>query len=121
MVRKYLYPTVVGIENGPQTSMWTRSNKWTALLLSKGKGSLFYFAKGHTLQSLVQQFCKKGKRWPKEWSFISDGCPNLECRREYKLAWEIEEEKAVKELNLCLRRKSSRDLEALERLDPCNR
>ena len=105
----------------PQTSMWTRSNEWIVLLLSKGNGSLFCFAKGHTMQSLVQQFCKKGKRWPKEWIFISDGCPNLECHREYKLAWETEEEKAVKELNLFLRRKSSRDLEAFERLDPCNR
>ena len=118
MVRKYLCSTVVGMENGPQTSMWTRSNEWTTLLLSKGKGSLFCFAKGHTTQSLVQQFCKKGKRWPKEWSFISDGCPNLECHREYKLAGETEEEKAVKELNLFLRRKSSRDLEAVERLEP---
>ena len=121
IVRKYLCPVVVGIENGPQTSMWTRSNEWTALLLSKGKGGLFFFAKWHTIQYLVQQFCKRGKRWPKEWSFISNGCSNLECHREYKLAWETEEENAVKELNLFLRRKSSRDLEAFERLDACNR
>ena len=54
-------------------------------------------------------------------NFISDGCPSLECHSEYKLACETEEEKAVNDLSLCLRRKLSRDLVALERLEPCNK
>ena len=53
-------------------------------------------------------------------NFISDGCLSLECHSEYKLARESEEEKAVNDLSLCLRGKSSRDLVALERLEPCN-
>ena len=54
-------------------------------------------------------------------NFISDGCPSLECHSEYNLACETKEEKAVNDLSLCLRRKSSRDLVALEGLDPCNK
>ena len=54
-------------------------------------------------------------------NFISDGCPSLECHSEYNLACETEEEKAINDLSLCLRRKLSRDLVALERLEPCNK
>ena len=46
MVRKYLWPPEVGMENGPQTLIWTRSKGESHLLFSKGKGSLFCFARG---------------------------------------------------------------------------
>ena len=93
IVRKYWCPLVIGTENGPQTSIWTRSKGLAALLLSKGNGSLFYLAKGQILQSLVQQFWRKGRTWLKEWIFISDGCPSLECHNEYKLACESQKKK----------------------------
>ena len=54
IVRKHLCPSVVEIENGPQTSILTRSKGLADLLLSKGNGSLFCLAKGQILQSLVQ-------------------------------------------------------------------
>ena len=99
MVRKYLCPSVVETKNDPQTSIWTRSKRLTSLLLSKGNGSLFCLAKGQMLQSLVQQCWRKERTWLKEWIFISDGCPSLECHNEYKLACESKEEKTVKEFN----------------------
>ena len=67
IMRKYLCPSVVETENGPQTSIWTRSKGLADLLLSKGNCRIFCLAKGHILQSLVQQFWRKGKTWLNEW------------------------------------------------------
>lgn len=90
MVKKYLKPSEVGTENGPYTSMWIESNEHSDILLSKGKGNLFCLGKGQTTQSLLQQFCKEGKIWPRDWSLTSNWCSNLECYRKDKFWWELE-------------------------------
>ena len=78
------------------------------MLLLKENGNLIYFANGQIVHCLVQQFCEKGNTLLKDWSLRSDGCPSLECHKEYRLLWWLVEEKAVKKLMLCLDRKSTR-------------
>lgn len=90
MVKKYLKPSEVGTEKGHHTSMWITSNEHSDILLSKGKRNLFCLGKGQTTQSLLQQFCKEGKIWPRDWSLTLNGCSNLECYRKDKFWWELE-------------------------------
>ena len=88
-LRKYLWPAEVGTENGPYTSICTKSKEESHIVLLKGKGNRFYFANGQTVHYLVQQFCKKEKMLFKDWSLTSKGWPSLECHKEYKLLWAL--------------------------------
>ena len=86
-------PFEVGTEKGPHSSIWIKSNENSDILLSKGNSNLFCFAKEQTIQSLLQQFSKEGKTWPRDWNLTSDGCPNLECHKKDKFynRWESSE------------------------------
>ena len=72
-VRKYLWAAEVGTENGPHTSICTKSKEESHIVLLKEKGNSFCFAKGQTVHYLVQKFCKKGKMLLKDWSLTSEG------------------------------------------------
>lgn len=69
----------------------------------------------------MQQFCKKETTLPKDWSLGSEGCPKIECHKEYKWLWEDTKEKTVKQHSLCLARKSLSMLEAKDRLEFCSK
>ena len=59
IVKKYLKPSKVGVEYGPQTSIWSKSKVELLRLLLKGKGKRFFLAKGQIPQVLLQEFCRK--------------------------------------------------------------
>ena len=59
--------------------------------------------------------------WLREWIFTLEGCPSLECQRENRLFWRLDEQKPVKDLKFCLERKSVRDVVAWGKLESCNK
>ena len=101
--------------------MWIKWKELSYILLSNGNGNLFCFAKGQTIQCLVQQFYKKGTSLLKDWSLGSEGCLSLESHKEYKWLWENTKEKTVKQPSLCLARKSSSMTKAKDRLESCSK
>lgn len=117
----YVKPSKVGIEKGPHTSIWIKSNEKSNILLSKGNGNLFCFAKEQTTQSLLQQFNKKGPTWPRDWNLTSDGCPNLECHKKDKFWEELELEIDKKAMTWWANKKSSSERGAWDRLEFCNK
>ena len=118
IVRKYWKPSWVALTNGPQTSQWIRSKSLEEIWLEQGKGSRFYLAIGHTMQSLL--LCKdgtSGKQWCKAWSLSSDTWPSRRCQR-YGL--ETTETKLTKDLKTNCRVEETSETES-QMVEDCSK
>lgn len=76
-----------------------------------------------TIQSLLQELCRKGKILLKECKEESEGCPSLECQMKERLLVVVTAENAKKEVfKLWIDRKLAREVtEVFDRLSLCNK
>ena len=81
MVRKYLQPSIVGVEKGPHKSQWIKLKHSSETWVLDGKGSLFCLAKGHISQWTSLLMVERGTLlFLIKANLAFDRCPNLRCQ-----------------------------------------